>query len=89
MLDHAIFFRDGMVDIISVGRYNVYKDVMTMNLQTMLNEKGMTIYHLSMASGVPKTTREFMAGVPHYDMGRKRCYLAIDVANRLASSEIA
>ena len=37
----------------------------------------------------PKTTRIFMAGVPHYDMGRKRCYLAIDVANRLASAEIA
>ena len=27
-----------------------------MNLQTMLNEKGMTMYHLSKASGVPKTT---------------------------------
>lgn len=27
-----------------------------MNLQTMLKEKGMTMYHLSKASGVPKTT---------------------------------
>ncbi len=27
-----------------------------MNLQAMLNEKGMTMYHLSKASGVPKTT---------------------------------
>lgn len=27
-----------------------------MNLQTMLQEKGMTMYHLSKASGVPKTT---------------------------------
>jgi transcriptional regulator with XRE-family HTH domain len=27
-----------------------------MNLQTMLNEKGMTMYHLSKVSGVPKTT---------------------------------
>ena len=35
----------------------------------------------------PKTTREFLLGVPHYNMGRKRCYLAIDLANRLASCE--
>ena len=27
-----------------------------MDLQTILNEKGMTMYHLSKASGVPKTT---------------------------------
>lgn len=36
----------------------------------------------------PKTTREFMAGVPCYDLGRKRCYMAIDVANRICSSEL-
>lgn len=35
----------------------------------------------------PKTAREFMEGVPHYDIGRKRCYMAIDVANRIVSSE--
>ena len=44
------------IDIRSVNRYNGREDVMTMNLQTMLKEKGMTMYHLSKASGVPKTT---------------------------------
>ena len=29
---------------------------MTLDMQTILNEKGMTMYHLSKASGVPKTT---------------------------------
>ena len=37
----------------------------------------------------PKTTRIFLAGVPHYDMGRKKCYLAIDIANRLISAEMS
>lgn len=36
----------------------------------------------------PKTTREFLAGVPCYDMGRKRCYMAIDIANRIVSAEM-
>lgn len=36
----------------------------------------------------PKTVREFMDGVPCYDMGRKRCYMAIDVANRIASAQL-
>lgn len=35
----------------------------------------------------PKSTREFMEGVPHYEIGRKRCYFAIDLAARIASSE--
>ena len=35
----------------------------------------------------PKTTREFMEGVPCYEVGRKRCYLAIDLANRISSCE--
>lgn len=35
----------------------------------------------------PRTARAFMDGVPHYDIGRKRCYMAIDVANRIVSSE--
>ena len=35
----------------------------------------------------PKTAREFMAGVPCYEVGRKKCYLAIDLANRICSSE--
>ena len=36
----------------------------------------------------PKTTREYMQGVPCYDMGRKRCYLAIDVASRIAAGQL-
>ena len=44
------------VDNRSVNRYTEEKDVMRMDLQTILNEKGMTMYHLSKASGVPKTT---------------------------------
>ena len=35
----------------------------------------------------PKSTREFMEGVPCYEVGRKRCYMAIDLANRLCSAE--
>ncbi len=35
----------------------------------------------------PKSTREFMEGVPCYEVGRKRCYMAIDLANRIYSSE--
>ena len=35
----------------------------------------------------PKSTREFMAGVPHYDIGRKKCYMAIDLANRICGCE--
>lgn len=35
----------------------------------------------------PKSTREFMEGVPYYELGRKKCYMAIDVANRICSSE--
>ena len=35
----------------------------------------------------PKSTREFMEGVPCYEVGRKRCYMAIDLANRICSSE--
>lgn len=35
----------------------------------------------------PKSTREFMEGVPCYEVGRKRCYMAIDLANRICSAE--
>ncbi len=35
----------------------------------------------------PKSTKLFMEGVPHYDVGRKKCYMAIDVANRILQSE--
>ena len=35
----------------------------------------------------PRATKTYMEGVPHYDIGRKRCYMAIDVANRIVSSE--
>ena len=35
----------------------------------------------------PKSTKAFMEGVPHYDVGRKKCYMAIDVANRIVQSE--
>ena len=44
------------VDNRSVNRYTEEKDVMRMDLQTILHETGMTMYHLSKASGVPKTT---------------------------------
>ena len=36
----------------------------------------------------PKTVRDFLAEVPCYDMGRKRCYMAIDVANRIAAAQL-
>lgn len=36
----------------------------------------------------PKTTRQFLQGVPCYDMGHKKCYFAIDIANRLCQCEI-
>lgn len=35
----------------------------------------------------PKATREYLEGVPRYEVGRKRCYMAIDLANRICSSE--
>lgn len=35
----------------------------------------------------PKATKEFMAGVPCFAVGRKKCYLPIDVANRLLAAQ--
>ena len=35
----------------------------------------------------PKATREFLEDVPRYEVGRKRCYMAIDLANKLCISE--
>lgn len=37
----------------------------------------------------PHTARAYLADVPAYDMGRKRCYLAIDVAKKLESCQIS
>lgn len=36
----------------------------------------------------PKATREFMLGVPRFEIGRKRCYFAVDLAARLAQAEM-
>lgn len=31
----------------------------------------------------PKTARKFLSDVPSYEVGNKKCYLAIDVAGKL------
>ena len=36
----------------------------------------------------PKTARKFLADVPSYDMGKKRCFLAIDMAAKIAGQQI-
>ena len=36
----------------------------------------------------PNKAREYLADVPAYDMGRKRCFFAIDVAKKLESCQI-
>ena len=36
----------------------------------------------------PKSTREYMAGVPRFELGIKRCYFAVDLANRILQSEV-
>ncbi len=35
----------------------------------------------------PHTAREFLEDVPCYCIGRKRCFFAIDLANKLVSCE--
>ena len=35
----------------------------------------------------PRSTRAFMAGVPRFQVGVKRCYLPVDIANRILQSE--
>lgn len=37
----------------------------------------------------PKTARAFLADVPCYDMGKKRCFFAVDVAQKLEGLKIA
>lgn len=37
----------------------------------------------------PKTARAFLADVPCYDMGKKRCFFAVDVARKLEGLQIA
>lgn len=36
----------------------------------------------------PKATRAFLDGVPWFAIGRKRCYFAVDLANRLIEAEV-
>lgn len=36
----------------------------------------------------PLKTREFLEDVPCYRTGRKKCYLPIDIANKILSCEI-
>lgn len=36
----------------------------------------------------PKPLRAFLADVPCFELGRKKCYFAIDLAKRLAEAEI-
>lgn len=36
----------------------------------------------------PKPLRAFLEGVPCFELGRKKCYFAIDLAQRLAEAEI-
>ncbi len=35
----------------------------------------------------PHTARDYLADVPCYPIGNKRCFLAIDLANKIAGSE--
>ncbi len=37
----------------------------------------------------PSKAREFLADVPAYDTGRKRCYFAIDVAKKLEALQVS
>lgn len=37
----------------------------------------------------PKTARKFLADVPSYQLGSKRCFLAIDVAAKLESQRVS
>lgn len=35
----------------------------------------------------PRATRDFLAGVPCFSIGRKKCYFPVDIANRLLAAE--
>lgn len=37
----------------------------------------------------PKTARTFLSDVPCYEMGNKRCFLAVDVAKKLEGLRVA
>lgn len=36
----------------------------------------------------PHAARDFLADVPSYDVGKKRCFFAIDLANKLSGCEL-
>ena len=36
----------------------------------------------------PKPLRQFLEGVPCFELGRKKCYFAVDLAQRLVEAEI-
>ena len=42
--------------------------------------------YLNMA---PKTARKFLADVPSYEMGNKRCFLAVEVAAKIAGLQVS
>lgn len=42
--------------------------------------------YLNMA---PKTARKFLADVPSYEMGNKRCFLAVDVAAKIEGLQVS
>ena len=37
----------------------------------------------------PKTARKFLADVPSYEMGNKRCFLAVDVAAKIEGLRVS
>lgn len=36
----------------------------------------------------PKPLRVFLEGVPCFELGRKKCYFAVDLAQRLVEAEV-
>ena len=36
----------------------------------------------------PKPAKAFLEGVPCFELGRKKCYFAVDLAQRLVEAEI-
>ena len=35
----------------------------------------------------PHATRDFLAGVPRFEIGRKKCVFAVDLANRILAGQ--
>lgn len=35
----------------------------------------------------PRSTREFLDGVPRFEIGRKKCVFAVDLANRILAGQ--